>query len=370
MTTDDVPEGPDPPLRRRAIVVLGMHRSGTSAVTRVLNLLGAGLPRQLKPGARDNVPGFWEGRPIVRRHDLLLQSLGSSWDDVAALPGDWLSRQSTRTHEDALLQLLRQDFSDADTFAVKDPRASRLVPLWLRLLERFDADASFALVVRHPLEVARSLAARDGFGEQKSLLLWLIHLVEAERATRGRPRAFVSYERLLREPDAVVAQLRRRLEAGLAVPTEQARIAIREFLSDEHRHHLVEEEIASGAADLRDWVREAHVLARRLAHDEVPDGDSATQGAFDELARHVRTTQLVVPIAQEARALAELRVEVSMRDQQVRELRARNGELREKLRRSEEKRKDTARALEKLEQSLAWRLTAPLRSGRRRVGRS
>jgi hypothetical protein len=276
---------------RAAVLVVGMHRSGTSAMTRVLNLMGGALPARLKPGSEENAPGFWEGRRIVRRHKALLESLGSGWDDIGELPADWLQRESTQGYENVLLEILREDFSEARIIVVKDPRLSRLAPLWLRLLERFEAEPSFVVMIRHPLEVARSLAVRNGFDERKSLLLWLIHLVEAERHSRGFPRVFVTYDRLLDEPEKVVARVRDGL--GIEWPPAAGSLEheIRSFLSEQHRHHVENEEIARGCSDLRDWVRDAYDVARRASHDESCDRDRPAQAAFDELARRLRTTR-------------------------------------------------------------------------------
>ena len=77
-------------VRTRALVVVGMHRSGTSAVTRLLNLLGTDLPRDLMPPLEgDNALGFWEGREISEAHDALLEAAGSSWHDLAPRAESW-----------------------------------------------------------------------------------------------------------------------------------------------------------------------------------------------------------------------------------------------------------------------------------------
>ena len=256
-------------------------------MTRVLNLMGGALPRKLKRGSGANEPGFWEGRTIVRTHEALLESIGSSWDDVRELQAGWLELESTRAHEDALLELMRADFSGAPIFVVKDPRVSRLVPLWLRLLGRFEAEPNFVIMVRHPLEVARSLAVRSRFDEEKSLRLWLIHELEAEQYSRGFPRVFVTYDRLLNEPEAVVARVRDVL--GVEWPAAAGDGEIRSFLSDEYRHHVEEANMVGDGTDLRGWVREAYELARRAADEESFDHDGSA-AAFDELGRRIRAT--------------------------------------------------------------------------------
>lgn len=66
---------------RCAVVVLGMHRSGTSALARILNLCGAYLPeRLLPPRQQDNSKGYWEPMSVVQYNQRMLASLGCDWD--------------------------------------------------------------------------------------------------------------------------------------------------------------------------------------------------------------------------------------------------------------------------------------------------
>ena len=67
------------------IFVLGMHRSGTSVVTRLINLMGAHLgPEDLSTGASpENPKGFWERRDVRDENDAVLWSSGADWWKVA-----------------------------------------------------------------------------------------------------------------------------------------------------------------------------------------------------------------------------------------------------------------------------------------------
>ena len=76
--------------RRRALLVLGMHRSGTSAVTRVANLLGADLSEHLIAPAPDNPSGFWEHADAVKINEDLLEGLGRTWYDMREMPRGWM----------------------------------------------------------------------------------------------------------------------------------------------------------------------------------------------------------------------------------------------------------------------------------------
>jgi len=78
-----------PPAKRQALVILGMHRSGTSALTRVLSLLGADLPSRLLEPRPDAVRGYWESADLVDIHDRLLKATGLAWDGVLPIPDSW-----------------------------------------------------------------------------------------------------------------------------------------------------------------------------------------------------------------------------------------------------------------------------------------
>ncbi|HJP99138.1 MAG TPA: hypothetical protein VJ862_11295, partial [Rhodanobacteraceae bacterium] len=80
----------------KVILVLGMHRSGTSAVTRCLNLLGAEVGSKLLPPAEDNRSGFWEHAEVVAVHEELLGDLDRVWHDGRALPEGWLLSAAAR----------------------------------------------------------------------------------------------------------------------------------------------------------------------------------------------------------------------------------------------------------------------------------
>src|SRR5262245_12867556 len=125
---------------RCAMLVLGMHRSGTSAVTRFISMLGADLPKNLMRANAFNEKGYWESDEIVAINDNILKAAGSSWDDWKAIRPDWFESSECVFYKQQLLDILDNDFSNSSLFVVKDPRICRLVPLWLDVLKRFGAE--------------------------------------------------------------------------------------------------------------------------------------------------------------------------------------------------------------------------------------
>lgn len=198
------------------VLVLGMHRSGTSALTRVLNLLGCALPSDLLGGNESNPEGHWESLRAIEINDTLLQALGRRWDDIRELPADWMQRPEAEVARTQIRGFLDKEFGGQKLWVLKDPRLCRLAPLWLEVMDEMGMDARIVLPVRHPGEVAYSLARRDGFTTGRSVLLWLQHVTEAERASRGRPRVLVHHQDLMANWRGEADTIRR--ELGLTWP--------------------------------------------------------------------------------------------------------------------------------------------------------
>lgn len=223
-----------------AVLVIGMHRSGTSALAGALEQLGIDFGSRLAPPSDFNQRGYWEHQDIIALHDQLLQDIGSSWDDERALPDNWTNRPEAVKTATYLESILRRDFGSSQLFGVKDPRISRLMPMWHKVLMRMNVRPHFVIIVRHPHEVAGSLARRDGFEPSKSYLLWLRYTLEAEVATRGQSRAFVSFEALLGNPVDEIRHLQKQLGLPWRDPATISE-EIRAFLEPSLRHHRTSE---------------------------------------------------------------------------------------------------------------------------------
>jgi len=169
-----------------------MHRSGTSALSGILQLLGFDLGRDLMGPNEFNPSGYWENQQVVRLNERVLSHLGTSWSDVFMLPYRLDRTNLCEIFEAEAKALLQKAFSGKRPWVLKDPRLSMLIDFWLPYLK--ERDVSFIHVVRHPVEVANSLARRDGFPRERSLLLWFLQNLNAEFFTRGLNRCFINYE--------------------------------------------------------------------------------------------------------------------------------------------------------------------------------
>ena len=250
---------------RQALLVLGMHRSGTSALTRVFSLLGADLPKNLMPASSSNEAGHWESNDLWHIHDELLSTAGSRWDDWRAFNPEWKASNVGETYKQKLLDLLRRDFDASPFFVIKDPRICRLLPIWVEVLDRFGAAPHFVIPIRDPVEVAASLRARDGLLPAKSYLLWLRHVLDAERATRGFSRAVVSYDLLIDDWRRLVANVTARAKLHWPRRSDHSDLEIDRFLSTSLRHQRADPAQLGARADIIGWVKEAYQALRQMA---------------------------------------------------------------------------------------------------------
>ena len=242
---------------RKAILVLGMHRSGTSALTRVINLLGASVSHNMMLPNGANPSGYWESKKLYSFHQELLAELGTCWDDWNAFEviesSEWTMQRAARVHE-----LLHAELGDTMCFVVKDPRICRFVPLWLKALQMFAAEPLAVIPIRNPLEVAASLKVRNAFPIAKSCLLWLRHVIDAERATRRIRRSFIRYDDLLsRWP---IEMQRVAGDLGIEWPNDPKAVsdAIHGFLTSRLRHHVSTIDELDARAEVADWVRRTY----------------------------------------------------------------------------------------------------------------
>jgi hypothetical protein len=177
----------------RGVVVLGMHRSGTSAAARVVNLLGVPLlSGDLLPPDDANPRGYWESEALRRFDDELLLAIGGTWSRPPASP-EWALANGLR-------ERARSSFGAAfrGEWLWKDPRASVTLPFWL---STFGFSPAVVLVHRDPREVAASLERRDGFSPRRSLALWERYVRSGLEVATGLPAFVTGYSELVDDPE-------------------------------------------------------------------------------------------------------------------------------------------------------------------------
>jgi glycosyltransferase involved in cell wall biosynthesis len=241
---------------RRMVLVLGMHRSGTSAVAGTLAQLGVDFTSRLVAASKDNPKGYFEHADIWQQDHEILQALGSTWDDPLPLAPGWEQAEPIKRIHARAQATLSEDFARATLGGIKDPRMCRLVPIWRDWLRQEDRVPLAVLAIRRPAEVIASLAKRDQLTADQSAWVWLRHVLESEQATRDMPRGVVRYENLLSnwrsEMRRLASQLDMEFDFDGAAPRVEA------LLDPELRHHRKAVSLSGVSEPMHGWLERAH----------------------------------------------------------------------------------------------------------------
>lgn len=260
---------------RKVLVVLGMHRSGTSAITKGLELLGVELGNNLMPAAQgNNERGFFEDLDIHNfNQQLISEVLDNDWDKLEPLQLGRLEAE----HQSAAQRLLAEKLPEHRPFAFKDPRVSLLQPLWESVFDSLAIDHRYLICVRNPLSVAGSLFKRDRLHPLKAQLLWCHYMLAALRHTQGKRRVFVDFDLLFEEPVNELERIATAFE--LPLPDREAadvRAYATDFLAPALRHNRSHDEQLEDPRQALALTRDLFRLLKRQADgrcaDEIDDG--------------------------------------------------------------------------------------------------
>lgn len=271
--------------RRRILTILGMHRSGTSAMSRTINLLGAQISSNLLTPESDNPLGYWEPVDLVILNDWFLSAAGSAWDDPRALAPGWMDPASRQNEIEQAVGFLAEEFPETPLFTVKDPRLSRLFPIWLAAFTQLEIEPLIIIACRNPLTVCASLKARNDFSICHGEQLWLRYMLEAEAATRGHSRIIVHYEHLLEDWRDALAPALDRLVL-LAEASGDRQTAIDNFLDTNEQHHTGSIEALLANNEFIDLTKETYI-----AFKTATDLDAVSwQNKLDEFNQRLDDT--------------------------------------------------------------------------------
>jgi GT2 family glycosyltransferase len=181
-----------------------MHRSGTSAFTRIVNMMGVyiGSDDVLSKPSFDNPKGFWERQDVKDLNDRILMELGVVWDRISTFKLGLLSEEKKRCFESDAQKII-VDMDAHRPWGMKDPRQCLLFPLWRPLLE----NPVCVHVYRPPLEVALSLKKRNGIPIHVGVALWESYNRNALQASKGLLRILVHFQDLIRQPEKTAIRL-------------------------------------------------------------------------------------------------------------------------------------------------------------------
>ena len=272
------------------IVVLGMHRSGTSSVAGTLVRLGAAAPQHLMAPAADNERGFWESRVIMDLNDAILAAGGSDWKDWRKFNLEEIDRVEADALRTRAKAALAEEFGDVGLAVMKDPRMCRLMPFWRPVFEEANWSVRALLPIRSPLEVGWSLNCRDGLSPGYGCLLWLRHVLDAEAETRGMARAILDWPQFLNDRRKALTRVSE--QWGLFLPHwyEDALAEVDEFVSADLRRQRASEADLRTHPAVNDLVRRTYTAMIDLVHNPR---DSCVLRKLDDLRAGFETASAI-----------------------------------------------------------------------------
>lgn len=224
-------------LNKRLVVVLGMHRSGTSAITRALNVFGVELGERLMPPVDwDNAKGYFEDIDLNLLNVEMLHALATDWHCLAPIEPDDVDSLYKQGYFLRAVALIRQKIADAPIFGFKDPRVAKLLPFWHQVFLHCGFDVGYVLVVRNPLSVVQSLAKRSGFNAERSYMLWLGHVLTSLSQTEKNRRVLVDYDHFLQASQQDLRLIAKRL--ALKMDAHALQLYQADFLDTSLRHSV------------------------------------------------------------------------------------------------------------------------------------
>jgi hypothetical protein len=381
------------------VFVLGMHRSGTSAVTRGLEVLGVDLGDRLMdplPGVNDR--GFYEDRDIFELNEKILRTLDQrSWHSLRPIDPKEFQSPAISELRSAVTELLIKKIGSSPRYAIKDSRLSILLPFWQDVSAQVGVAVKYLIVTRNPISVTKSLEKRDALDPFKCYFLWLQHTASAINYTNQMSRLVVDYDLLIADPESQLSRIARFLEVSFDPDSHSFADYRENFLDSSLRHTQFDLSELRQLADLPDGVGQLYSVLLDIARDRIElsseplytilgpitENISALGSMFvyldrvDNLCRsmHDEIIKLRAENAQQKQAISDLhKINGLLTDQKQAlsaQIASQESELSRKVEQLgffEERSRSLETKLHSITSSRSWRLTRPLRGFRRLVG--
>lgn len=259
--------------QKNVYVVLGMARSGTSAIARGLKALGVDLGEQLTPGDKAwNPKGFFEDTDIVYKINRgVLYALDYSWTSLNTLDAQCINNSALVDIKNYAVELLQKRMSTTNYWGFKDPRTAKLLPFWQDIFKTLNLNDQYVIALRNPLASAYSYQKVSGTEIEEGLLLWLMHLILAIDGTHSKKRIVVSYDFMLQDPRAQLLRIHRDLNIPMPMDEKEVEEYTNKFL-DKNLHHYeysYENLKAHAATSIVPLCLHVYTTLVKLAKDEV-----------------------------------------------------------------------------------------------------
>lgn len=315
------------------ICIIGMHRSGTSMVANLLRRHGLSLgPEGSLMGASESNPlGHFEHTGFLEINETLLKHVGGTWDNPPRLQPGWENDPGLGKLT-AAAQSLIKEFAACTIWGWKEPRTTILLPFWQKCIPNL----RYVICLRNPLDVALSLAKRDGQSTAAAVHLWRYYTSQAIQDTEGSPRILTFYQDFFRQPSREIDRLSE--FCGLQKVGDQSpgwEIVMREL---RHQNHGTEALINEPKISFQDKM--LYLSLRTLHFDErdatgngndtqsnVGDSVGSVLRAMSQMQDREKLAELETVLGEKELQLDALRVDLRTKDEQISRLQEQSARL-------------------------------------------
>lgn len=349
--------------KKICVCIMGMHRSGTSALAGSIARMGFDCGYSLLPKGEENQKGFYENAEILKINEELLNRAGYSWPDI-----------NSRRIESTLVEdfrkriedLIDDEFTSPNRIMIKDPRFSFTFPVWEIVLNEMGYDITVIVAIRNPSEIAGSLYRRNIIPHDQSYLLFCRYVLNALLVSNQCVTRVIDFNDLLKQKSDLLFESLDHLVYD-ELRTESVINRISRFLSSDLRHEsslgfLEEGSYESLAYNLHrailDQVSKKSDDNKDIVNKFYPILDNLCQEYIEETNSSVRIEEAMLPLEQRIEELEEI-----IQEQEKNHLRTLNEEsdIRERLLNNHEIQIEKAReSIEKSERELClWKDMSP-----------
>lgn len=301
------------------VCIIGMHRSGTSMVARLLSLCGLylGAGDQMYGPNEGNPDGHFEHTGFLQIDEELLRHFGGAWESPPQLNIGWQNDPALSRLVSAARALIRS-FPDGSTWGWKEPRTTILLEFWKMLVPNL----RFVICVRNPLDVANSLARRNGMTIEAGIQLWYRYMRDALSGTAGYPVVFTFYDDYFASVGTEILRLAR--FCRLPEPVDLRRYD--DIVSRDLRHHVSGDKEFMGDSSAGTETKMFYLMLRSLLRHDLTDqnrdlhiGDSVRDFMHltDELCEEERVMQLESLINAKTLQLSDMGLQLHMANQKL-----------------------------------------------------
>ncbi len=214
------------------ILILGMHRSGTSLLSRSMTVFGANHSKHTKNkviscGAA-NKKGYWEDNDFMNLNNKILKVVNQKWSSVKPLYQSDFNKIFKTEYFDEAKALMTKKFSEHDFIALKEPRITKLLPFWNKVFEELAIDVKYVFAIRHPFNVSQSLRKRNDFSLAYGAHLWYSYNLFALQELAGKEVFFVDYNVFLDDTENTLQRLSTFLDKPISL--EDKNIFLNSFI--------------------------------------------------------------------------------------------------------------------------------------------